>query len=143
MNNKNISILAVVVLITVLIAGFLLFGPGSNKQSDENQTAKTAQNKENVEQIKQLYQENITLTASGFDPQTATIKSGTRIVWLNKSGTTGTVNSDNYPTNLLFPFLNLGRFPDKSSVSVMFTNPGKYTYHNALNPDQKGIIIVE
>jgi len=72
----------------------------------------------------------IAVTASGFKPQTLTVKPGTRIIWLNTSGATTTVNSDNYPTNLLFPFLNLGRFGNNQSVSTLFTSVGKFTYHN-------------
>jgi len=142
MNKKYTWIIAAVILITVLLAGYLLFGTKS-KQNSVIQNTKTGQNNQNAEQIKQLFQKEIILTTSGFTPQTITIKPGTRIVWLNQSGTTGTVNSDNYPTNTLYPFLNLGRFDDKTNVSVMFTKTGKYTYHNALNLDQKGEIDVE
>lgn len=84
----------------------------------------------------------VTLTASGFDPKTVTITEGTRVLWMNKSGKMGTVNSDDYPTNRLYPFLNLGAFPDGSSVQVVFDKAGTYTYHNHLNPDQTGKVIV-
>jgi plastocyanin len=143
MNKKYVWVVTAVILITVLLAGFLLFGTKSNKKNAGTQNTKTAQNNQNTAQIKQLFQKEITLTTTGFTPQTLTIKPGTRIIWLNKSGATGTVNSDNYPTNTLYPFLNLGRFDDKTSVSVMFTKTGKYTYHNALNVDQTGTITVE
>lgn len=142
--NKNYNwVMIIAVLITVLVAGYLLFQTNTNKQKLNQQNAKTLQNAKTVEETKQLFQKEITFTATGFNPQTLTVSKGTRIVWLNKSGADGTVNSDNYPTNLLFPFLNLGRFSNDSSVSVMFTKSGKYTYHNALKPDQKGTIVVE
>jgi plastocyanin len=143
MNKKYNWVMATVVLITILLAGYLLFGKNSNRQNVGTQNANKTQNNQNAGQTEQLLQTEITLTASGFTPQTLTIKPGIRVIWLNKSGVTGTVNSDNHPTNLLFPFLNLGRFNDGSSVSTMFTKSGKYTYHNELNPDQKGTIIVE
>lgn len=143
MNSKYTWVMVLVVLVVVLATGYLLLGTSTNKQKTETQNTKNLQNNQNTEQTKQLFQENITLTASGFTPQTLTVKSGTRIVWLNKSGADGTVNSDNHPTNLLFPFLNLGKFNNDSSVSVMFTKSGKYTYHNELNPDQGGTVIVE
>src|ERR1035437_1236703 len=101
MNNKYTFVIAAIILVTVLIAGVLLFGSSSKSQKNANQNAKTAQNNQNTNQTKQLFQKIITLTTSGFTPQTLTIKPGTRIVWLNKSGVTGTVNSDNHPTNLL------------------------------------------
>ncbi len=143
MKNKYSLILVLAVLVVVLIAGYLLLSTGTNKQKTETQNTNSAQNKEKTGSTKQLFQETITLTNSGFDPKTLTIKTGGRIIWQNKSGVAGTVNSDNHPTNLLFPFLNLGRFNNNESMTVVFDKPGKYTYHNELNPDQKGTIVVE
>jgi len=142
MNSKYTWIIALVVLVAVLIAGYLLFQTSTSKQGSVTQNTNATQKTGTTEQIKQLFQESVTLTATGFNPQTITVKPRTRVIWLNKSGVTGTVNSDNHPTNLLFPFLNLGRFNDGSSVSTLFTKLGKYTYHNELNPEQKGTIIV-
>jgi plastocyanin len=143
MKNKYNLTMVLAILVVILIAGYLLVGANTNKQKSGTQTTNPTQNNQNAGQTKQLSQENITLSTSGFTPQTLTVKPGTRVVWTNKSGVTGTVNSDNHPTNLLFPFLNLGRFNNDSSVTVMLTKSGKYTYHNELNPDQKGTIIVK
>ena len=143
MNSKYTWVMVVVVLVVVLIAGYLLFQTNTSKQSNVAQNAKNTQNTGAAEQTKPVLQETVTLTTAGFNPQTITVKPGTRVVWLNKSGVTETVNSDNHPTNLLFPFLNLGRFNDGFSITTMFTKSGTYTYHNELNPDQKGTIIVE
>ena len=143
MNSKYTWVMVVVVLVVVLIAGYLLFQTNTSKQSNVAQNAKNTQNTGAAEQTKPVLQETVTLTTAGFNPQTITVKPGIRVVWLNKSGVTGTVNSDNHPTNLLFPFLNLGRFNDGFSITTMFTKSGTYTYHNELNPDQKGTIIVE
>ena len=85
----------------------------------------------------------ITLSNTGFEPKDATVKVGTRVVWINKSGKTATVNSDNHPTHLLYPFLNLGQFPDGSSVQVVFEKAGKYTYHNHLNSSEIGSVTAE
>jgi plastocyanin len=52
----------------------------------------------------------ITLDAKGFSPNAVTIKSGTPVRWVNKSGKAQTVNSDNYPTNQLHRQLNFGVF---------------------------------
>ena len=90
-----------------------------------------------------MEEKNVTVNANGFAPQTLKIKAGTKVTWINKSGTTANVSSDNHPTHLLYPFLNLGSFADESSVSVAFDKSGTYTYHNHLNPSQKGTVIVE
>jgi plastocyanin len=143
MNSKYTWILGLAVLVVVAVAGYLLFGANSKSAKTQNQNTKTTKTANNAGQAQQLSQETVTLTASGFNPQTLTVKTGTIIIWLNKSGAIGTVNSDNHPTNLLFPFLNLGRFDNGSSVSLLFSKAGKYAYHNELNPDQRGTITVE
>lgn len=86
---------------------------------------------------------NISLTNQGFEPSTITIKTGTKVVWTNKSSDAATVNSDPHPIHNLFPFLNLGRFEPGSQLDVIFSDKGKFTYHNHLNPSDKGTVIVE
>ena len=133
MNKKYVWVIILLVII-VAVGGFLLL---SNKTNNKPAVKPTTQTTKSIIQT-----ENVAVTSTGFEPKTITIKKGTRIIWTNKSGNTVTVNSDNHPTNLLWPFLNLGTFNNGSSVSVVFENTGKYTYHNYLNPDQKGIVIV-
>lgn len=84
----------------------------------------------------------ITLNANGFTPNKLTIKKGTAVRWINKSGKQQTVNSDNYPTNQLHRELNLGDFSNGASVMHIFGTVGTYGYHNQFHPDQKGTIIV-
>src|SRR3989344_739145 len=86
---------------------------------------------------------NVNLTSSGFDPKTVTVKAGTRVIWFNKSGDTATVNSDIHPTHQLYAPLNLGEFPDGSSVQLVFDKPSTYGYHDHLNPSRTGTVIVE
>jgi plastocyanin len=133
MNKKYVWVIILLVII-VAIGGFLLLSNKANNKPAVKPATQTT--KSNIQT------EKVAVTSSGFEPKTITIKKGTRIIWTNKSGNTVTVNSDNHPTNLLWPFLNLGTFNNGSSVSVVFENTGKYTYHNYLNPDQKGIVIV-
>lgn len=85
----------------------------------------------------------VNVTKIGFEPETLKVKVGTKVVWTNRSGGTVIVNSAVHPTHLLYPFLNLGGFEDGSSVEATFKNKGTYKYHNHLNPDQTGTVIVE
>lgn len=86
---------------------------------------------------------NVNLTSSGFDPKTLTIKTGTRVIWLNKSGAAATVNSVVHPTHQVYTPLNLGEFPDGSSVQLVFDKSGTYNYHDHLNPSRTGTVVVE
>lgn len=88
-------------------------------------------------------EKKVNLTASGFNPQTITVKVATKVVWENKSGTTATVNSAVHPTHQVYPPLNLGSFEDGEVMSLAFDKPGTYKYHNHLNPSQVGTVVVE
>ncbi len=83
-----------------------------------------------------------TVTPGGFDPSEVTIKTGNKVVWTNRSGDFVTVSSDPHPTHTDYPPLNLGRFDDGASVELVFDKAGTYTYHNHLNPAQKGKVVV-
>ena len=142
MNNK---ILIIVVAVVVVIGGFFLLNK-SNTQMSQPQSQSQSQSQSTTQPAAQgtaMKEATITVTSSGFNPQVLTIKTGTNVIWTNKSGGDVTVNSDVHPTNLLYPFLNLGVFSDGSSVSVVVKKPGTYTYHNHLNPSQTGTIKAE
>lgn len=125
----------IVIIAVAVIAGVFILG--SNK--DSNQTTS-----ESVSQNQQIQNEAIvTVTALGFAPQTLTIKAGTKVLWMNKSGAAATVNSGAHPAHLAYPPLNLGEFGNESSVQLVFDKPGTYNYHDHLNPSRTGTIVVE
>lgn len=130
--------------------GLLLVGKLGNKTSqptgETNQSSTPAESTSNQGTGGTVPKEpvdNVTLTNSGFDPKTITVKAGTRVSWLNASGKPGSVNSDSHPTHQLYPALNLGEFPDGYGVQFVFDKPGTYGYHNHLKPSQTGTVIVE
>jgi len=85
---------------------------------------------------------DVTLTPNGFSPQTITIHAYTRVVWINKSGTEATVNSDPHPVHTAYPPLNLGIFGKIGRLSLVFPKPGHYGYHNHFDANQTGTVIV-
>lgn len=88
-------------------------------------------------------QNTVILTQNGFEPTTLTIKAGTTVTWTNNSGQESTVNSDPHPTHTDYPPLNLGAFADGQSLSLLFDKPGMYGYHNHLDPNEQGKILVK
>ncbi|MEK7160255.1 MAG: cupredoxin domain-containing protein [Patescibacteria group bacterium] len=138
MNNKLILVALLVVVITA--GAFMLF---NNNAGNNSQTQDTQNQSLTPTQAQPAQGTDVTVTSSGFEPQTVTIKTGQRVVWTNKSGGAVSVNSASHPTHLKWPFLNLGNFDDGGSVSVVFEKTGKYTYHNHLNASQTGTVIVE
>lgn len=126
------KVLLAIVVIVLIFGGFLLLG-----KTKINKTS-TPTNTPVVTQISET--KTIKLTKDGFSPKELNIKVGTKVIWENESGNPATVNSNNHPTHLLYPFLNLGEFANGQSLSVVFDKAGKYGYHNHLNPTQTGTI---
>lgn len=141
MNSK--ILLGLVVVAIVAVGGYMLL---SNNAANVNPTPTETQEAQTTTTEDKAMQEettNVTVTGSGFEPQTLTVKPGTKVVWTNKSGGPVTVSSDVHPTHLLWPFLNLGKFDNDSSVSVVFEEAGTYTYHNHLDASQTGTVTVK
>jgi len=90
-----------------------------------------------------MQEQAIQVTASGFSPQSVTIKAGTKVTWTNTSGSMIVIASNPHPVHTDYPPLNLGSLANGQSVSLVFPTPGTYGYHNHLNPSQTGTIIVQ
>ena len=141
MNNKTlVIIIAVLVLIGTVI---VVLGKLGNKSAQPSTPAQSTTNTGTGGTTPKETIVNVNFTSSGFDPKTVTIKTGTRVIWINKSGGDATVNSGLHPTHQLYPPLNLGQFPDGSSVQLVFEKAGKYGYHDHLNPSRTGTVVVE
>lgn len=85
----------------------------------------------------------VRVTDSGFEPQTITVKAGTKVIWRNQTDTTVNVSSADHPTHLVYPPLNLGNFEPDKSVNLVFKEPGTYKYHNHLDATKFGSVVVE
>jgi plastocyanin len=70
-----------------------------------------------------------------FSPSQITVKVGTKVTWTNSDSAAHTVTSD---TGVFgSKTLNTG-----SSYSFVFNAPGTYSYHCAIHPSMKAIIVV-
>lgn len=85
----------------------------------------------------------VNVTKNGYEPSTVTVAVGSTVTWHNQSGSISNVSSDDHPSHLLNPFLNLGNFDDGESVSAKFEKAGTYPYHNHLDASQVGTVIVK
>lgn len=132
--------LGLIIVVLIIIGAVGIFALGGKKNTDKNMPpTPTASQTENDKTSGTA----VTVTSSGYDPQSLTIKAGTKVIWTNKSGVAVTVDSALHPTHLVYPPLNLGQFEDGSSKELVFDKAGTYRYHNHLNPTQFGSIIVE
>lgn len=133
-------------IIAVLIAGgFVLIGGKKDNNVVPIQPPLPPEESRRLERESEgsVQQVTVALSASGFAPQTIKIKFGTKVVWVNKSGATATVNSALHPTHLVYPPLNLNSFEDGQSLSLVFDKSGTYKYHDHLNPSRTGTVVVE
>lgn len=129
--NSKVVIGIVAAVIVVLASFFLVYNKSSSTLPAQPQS--TSQGSQNV----------VTLTQDGFSSSTLTVKAGTKVTWINKSGGQATVNSNPHPIHTSYPPLNLGNFSEGGTPSLVFDKPGTYQYHNHLNPSQTGTIIVQ
>lgn len=140
--NSKLLLVAILTLIAVF-GGFIFLG---NKNTNTPSRSSSIQSEESVTPAEKEVNEKITnviLGDSGFVPKDITVKAGTTVVWINKSGKSATVNSDDHPTHSLYPFLNLGEFPNSSTLEVVFEKKGKYSYHDHYNATSTGTVTVE
>ncbi len=142
MNNRT---LIVVIIILVLVGGILLLsgqflGKKSTPSSPNTTTQEKQQNQRDAAQGTPLAPgeiQTITVGSSGFTPKSITIPVNKRVIWVNKSGVDVDIASDTFAP------LNLGQFPDGSSVQLLFDKSGTYEYYNRLKTDQRGTVIVK
>lgn len=151
--NKNILIALVVIVLLVL--GFVIVKGSSNKAvtptvtpsatTEKPSSSPSAMEKSPSKEPEAMSQkeDTVTLSASGFEPATITVKKGDKVVWVNKSGDSATVDSDNHPTHLLYPPLNMGTFDDGAKHELVFDKAGTYTYHDHFHPSRRGKVVVE
>lgn len=132
-------------IIAILIVGYLLVGNRLNKTTSTIALSPTPviSKTETITTQKNVSSSIVTVTGSGFSPESLTVKARTKVVWENKSGGNISINSDPHPTHEDYPPLNLGQVEDGKTISLIFDKAGTYKYHNHLNPSQRGTIIVE
>ena len=148
-------ILGIIAISALIIGGAYALKSGAfNRSKEVTTTPAPLQSEQNMDRIssssatvptKQQFEERevITVTKNGFEPINASFSVGTLVQWINKSGGEVSVNSADHPTHQLYPFLNLGIFPDGSSVSVVFEKADTYKYHDHLHPERVGTITVK
>lgn len=140
--NSKILIGAVILIVVIGAIVLIVNKEGYQAPAAETQSPSNVSSS-NEEKTISAEQATVTLSQSGFEPATVTVKAGTRVIWTNSSGKLATVDSAGHPAHLAYPPLNLGEFSDGSQVSVVFDKTGTYKYHNHLSPSQTGTVVVE
>lgn len=86
----------------------------------------------------------VEFTDDGFEPSTLTVKAGDTVKFENKSSDDFWPASNDHPTHLLYPGFDAKKpILSGDSYSFTFTKTGTWGYHNHLEPDVQGTIIVQ
>ena len=108
--------------------------PGS---ADAMEEAKTG------ERLSDIANMVVTYTASGYAPNTITVKKGTTVTFVNQSSGGMWVASAVHPTHQLLPgFDQLASVAKSGMYEYTFTKVGTWKYHNHVNASDTGTVIV-
>ena len=85
----------------------------------------------------------VTITSSGFVPQTLSILVCTTVIWQDVDDTeTHVIASNPYPSDTSLPSLRSPQMGQGTSYSYTFTKVGTVYYHDDLHPLLNGTILV-
>jgi len=85
----------------------------------------------------------ITYTDDGFSPATLTVKTDTTVIIKNNSSGELEFDSDPHPVHTDNPELNLGIVAFGENITLRPTETGTHGYHNHLNSNHTGTLIVQ
>lgn len=86
----------------------------------------------------------VMITNNGFVPETLTVKKGTVVVWQSAQiGQPVIIASNPYPQNSSLPSLKSQQLNVGASYRYKFDETGTVSYHDDLNPNTNGFIIVK
>lgn len=138
MNLRRVALIGIVALGAIALGGCRTQSQTTSATS--TQASDTSQSASGEAMVDQTV---ITFDGTSFSPSELRAKAGESIAVKNMSTGIMQFSSDPHPTHTLFPELNLGAIGPGSSRTFTISKSGTYSYHNHLNPSQKGTIVVE
>ena len=130
MGNKKIIALFGVLFVVVVIVVFMF---SRMKQAGNEEVLRAASSA------------TVTITGSGFTPETVTVKRGQKVEWINTDTVPHQIAPDPHPVHSSYPALSeTDALQPNESMTFSFDASGTYTYHDESNPlTFKGVVIVE
>lgn len=147
----NRNIVAIIVVVGVLILGGSLFALRQNKPSIQTQTDTSEQtstpasgnnNTAATDQSTPTSAVTIVFTNNGFSPTTYSTKVGQAVTVRNDSSSRLQFSSDDHPTHLKEPELNLNILGPGESASFTPTKTGTWGFHDHINASYTGTLTV-
>lgn len=154
---NKILIWSTIIIVAIIAVVFLL--PSYMKAPEpEEEGAPTLQvpapGFEDVEEmvVVEEGQNVVTITSTGFEPSTITIKKGESVTWINESGRDAWPASAIHPTHALYPvgggcigsaFDACRGLKTGETYTFKFDETGSWKYHNHLNPSMTGTVVTQ
>jgi plastocyanin len=85
----------------------------------------------------------VRITDNGFEPTTISVKSGTKVTWINTTQALHQIASNPYPQNDDLPSLKSEILNHDQSYSYVAKTTGTFNYHDQLRPTVNGTLVVE
>lgn len=141
---KKPGLIVAIIVVVIALAGsvYLLTQRDSSNSSTEGVTTDTSSSSSST-QSAPTAPILIRYSNSGFTPVKVTVKAGTRITVVNNSSNPLSFNSDPHPEHTGNSELNVGEIGNGDEKTFAVTKVGEWGFHNHLNPDDKGTIVVQ
>ncbi|HEU4716010.1 MAG TPA: cupredoxin domain-containing protein [Candidatus Saccharimonadales bacterium] len=143
MNKKTIWIIAaIVVVVGGAIGAYAMTQKDAGAPSNPS-TSNTGKSGSGKKDSNKKAAATITYSDSGYSPSTITVKSGDTIAIKNTSSSEMQFDSDPHPIHTDDEELNAGPVAPGQTVTFTVTTTGTYGYHNHLNPNDTGTIVIK
>lgn len=148
MNNTN-KILIAVIGVLVIAGGIWAITSMTNKPTDTNTSNQSSSSDNQTSQPSNQTNQDAAVAVviaygnNGFEPATASVKSGSKVKIVNNSQDELEFASDPHPTHTINPELNTTDIEPGSSKTITVTATGEWGYHNHYNPSKRGTLTVE
>lgn len=139
--NQTSKIIAAVVLVAVVAGGVLLFTQKDKSAAPASKSSESSSSSNSG--AEETAAATITYDGSGFSPASVTVKSGDTVKVVNQSQDQIKFESNPHPTHTDNRELNQEFIDAGASKSFKVTKVGTWGYHNHLNHEQGGTIIVQ
>lgn len=146
--NRSLVIIVIPILIGILAVVAWINRPmdDSNASTSQQTTAQPAPTPDHQQASSQPDAAKSTVVIydnNGFNPSSATIKSGQAITFKNKSSSTIQPSSDPHPQHTDNPELNVGMVAAGQSKSITPTKIGSFEMHDHFKPGNTFTITVQ
>lgn len=146
MNKKAIGVVIGLVIATILVIGiaYALMQNNKSTETDTDTSGNSSQQDSNQDQTSDAEPAvTIVFTDSGFEKSEYTVKSGEVVEVKNNSSSDLQFSSNDHPTHTEETELNLSVLSPGQSATFTPTRVGEWGFHDHLNDQLTGVLIVE